>query len=88
MKTLKLYAVIKHLCVEQKHLLANSDFLELQFRDLFPLSETRKVYCIMEPVEGKSCKSKQSLSGAIKRILYITFLFPYLLHSFITMAIL
>lgn len=65
---LKLDAVIEHPCVEQKHLLASSDSLEPQLRFFSPLSETRKVYCIMEPAEGKSCKSKQTLSGAIKTI--------------------
>lgn len=68
---LKLDAVIEHPCVEQKHLLASSDFLETPVKGFFspPLSETRTVYCIMKPAEGKSCKSKQSLSGAIKTIL-------------------
>lgn len=64
---LKLDTVIEHPCVDQKQLLASLDFLEPQLRVLSP-SETRKVYCIMEPAEGKSCKSKQSLSGAIKKI--------------------
>lgn len=36
-------------------------------KGFFPLSEIRKVYCIMEPAEGKSYKSKQSLSGTIKK---------------------
>lgn len=41
---------------------------ELQLRVCFP-SETRKACCIMDQLRGKLCKSKQSLSGAIKKSL-------------------
>lgn len=64
---LKLDAAIKHPCVVQKHLLVCLDFPEPRLRVFFPVSEIRKVYCIMEPAEGKSYKSKQSLSGTIKK---------------------